>query len=757
MEGRIARSGLLIAALGVLAFAGCGRRPADPDGITVIVDSGPNSLDPRLGSDEASRRVFDLLFNSLFRIADDGDVVPDLAESAASPDERTLVVRLREGVRFHDGALLTSRDVARTYRSILDGEVVSFRRADFESVESVEAPDPRTVVFRLRRPFAPLLSNLTVPILRDAPASGEGGAPIGTGPFRLQRYRKDEDLLLTRFDAYFEGASPLTSVRIRILPAESARLLEMLRGSGDLVVNDLAPEHFDRLGRTAGFEVAAHDGRNAVYLGFNLTRPPLDDVRVRRAIALAIDREAIVTHLLSGRARLATALLPPGHWAHDDGVPVRGADAAEARRLLDDAGFADPDGDGPQSRLRLRYSAPQSEQAAQQASVLQEQLAQVGIALDVFTFEWPTFYDDLRSGRFEILTSNWTDVGDPDIYRLRFHSAFRPPAGLNRGGYASPEADRLIETGATLSDRSERLAAYAALQRLLDRDLPCVWLWHRQVRAASGPRLRGFALGAGADFRPLWRARVVASGEAAAERRLDRERRDRSRAHEAGRLDREIDDGRGGAAVRAPGVEDRRDAPPEMLLDLGGGGGGRLAAPVGARGDERPAAGSRQRQGDRVRGDAHADRRSVSEQARRQAVRRPQDEREGAGPEDVHQGGRPVGKRRRDASDLLPMAQDHREGHPLRPSLGREDSLDRLRIQGVGAERVEGFRGEGDQAAALQEIHRRGQAFRFGPPRIDRLDPRGHRSYPPPGGAAGHYSAGALPIGEPWPARESSA
>jgi peptide/nickel transport system substrate-binding protein len=739
-HARRARRGLVIAAV-VLASAACGRRPADPTGVTVIVDSGPNSLDPRLGSDEASRRVFDLVFNSLFRTADDGGVVPDLAESAGAPDDRTLVVRLRDGVRFHDGATLTSEDVARTYRSILDGEVVSFRRADFEAVETVESADPRTVIFRLRRPFAPLLSNLTVPILRAGATSTPARAPSGTGPFRLVRYRKDEDLLLARFDDYFEGKSALTSVRIRILPAESARLLEMLRGSGDLVINDLAPEHFDRLARTKGFEVTAHDGRNVVYLGFNLTHPPLDDARVRRAVALAIDRDAIVRHLLSGRARLATALLPPGHWAHDDGVPEHHADPAEARRLLDEAGFADPDGDGPQPRLRLRYSAPQGEQAAQQAAVVQEELAQVGIALDVFTYEWPTFYDDLRSGRFEIVTSNWTDIGDPDIYRLRFHSAFRPPAGLNRGGYVSAEADRLIEIGAERMDRGERRDAYGALQRLLDRDLPCVWLWHRQVRAASGPRLRGFDLAAGADFRPLWRARIAASGEAAAEHRLDREGGDRPGADEARRVGAEIHDGRGGSATGATGVQDRRDGGPEMRVDLGGGGGGRRAGSVGAGGDERPAAGARQPQRDRMRGDAHADRLSAGEQARRQAVRRGQDERQGAGPEDVHQRGGPLGKTGDDPRDLVTIADDHRQRHPLRASLRGEYAVHRGGIRGVGAQRVEGLRGERDETGAAQEIRRRGQAFRLRPLGIDRLDSRGHGWHRPPGGAPGDYSA----------------
>ncbi len=745
-----------------LTCAACARRPADPTGVTVIVDGGPASLDPRLGSDEASRRVCDLVFNALFRIVDDGGTVPDLALSSEAPDDRTLVIHLRQGVRFHDGALLTSEDVAFTYRSILEGEVVSFRRADFESVESVSTPDAATVVFHLHRPFAPLLSNLTVPILRAGTGAEAARTPVGTGPFRLIRYRKDEDLLLGRFDGYFEGPSPLTTVRIRILPAESARLLEMLRGSGDLVVNDLAPEHFDRLERTPGFEVAAHDGRNVVYLGFNLAHPPLDDPRVRRAIALAVDRDAIVRHLLSGRARLATALLPPGHWAHDDAVPIRPHDPDEARRLLDAAGHPDPDGSGPAPRFHLSYSAPQSEQAAQIASVLQENLARVGIALDVFTFEWPTFYDDLRSGRFEILTSNWTDIGDPDIYRLRFHSAFRPPHGLNRGGYVNAEADRLIEEGADRADRSVRIASYARLQRLLDGDLPCVWLWHRQVRSASGPRLRGFTLDAGADFRPLWRARVTsgeaagsprasASGELSTEGGLDGKRGDGPGADEARRIDAQVHDGRRRPAVGASAVQDQIDAFLELTGRFTGRPGGRLAALVGAGGDDRSTERARQSPGDGMRRETHADGPSSAEQALGERRRR-EEEREGTGPEGVDERLRSLRDPRGEAGQVAEVSHDHREGHDAWPSLRREDLFHGRRIERVGPEGVERFRRVRDQSACPQHGGGRRQPVRFGTFRIDRDDLRRHRARPrrpratirkgpPARGVRGHSSA----------------
>jgi peptide/nickel transport system substrate-binding protein len=686
----------------------------------VVIDGGPSSLDPRRGSDEASRRVCDLLFNALFRTGDDGAAVPDLALSAGNRDDRTLEVVLREGVRFHDGTLLTSGDVAETYRSVLEGRVASFRKADLDAIESIDTPDARTVVFHLARPFAPLLSNLTLPIL---PARGPGDPehhPVGTGPFRLVRYRRDEDLLLVPHDAYFEGKSGLSSVRLRILPSETSRLLEMLHGSGDLVVNDLAPEQFARLEKTPGFEVTARPGRNVVYLIFNLSQPALKDVRVRRAIAMALDRPAIVRHLLLGKATLATGLLPPGHWAYETGVRRFEPDPDAALRLLDQAGYPDPGGGRP--RLRLRYAAPQGEISLQQAAVIQEDLARVGIALQVRSSEWATFYDDLRSGRFEMAVSNWTDIGDPDIFRLRFASTETPPAGLNRGGYASAEADRLIAAGARDADRENRRADYARLQVILADDLPCVWLWHKDVRAASGPRLRGFTLTAGADFRPLWRA----SAQAPAQSRLDGGRGDRTRADQVRRIARQVEDGGGAPPARRPAVENQVDALAEPLLDFAAGARGRLSAAVGAGGDDGRAEGARQAGGDRVRRDAHADRASPAEEPRRQVGRRLEDEGERSRPERLHQAAPSVAGGAGERRERGRVGREERQRQAIRPSFRRVHRLDRRGAPGIAGQSVKGFGGIGDESPGAQHLGRPGEHLRRGTLRVDPQDLR-HR------------------------------
>ena len=336
----------LLCLLGLPA-GGCSFQATDPHTLTVAVDSGPASLDPRLGSDEASRRFNDLVYGALFRVGDDGRPERELAERLERPDPLTLVVTLRQGVLFHDGAELTAADVVDTYRSILEDRVPSFRKPDLEALAAVEANGPWEVVFRLRRPFAPILTNLNIPVLRSGAGAGAARHPNGTGPFRLARYRKEEDLDLVRFDRYHEGRGPLARIRLRIIPSETARLLELLKGTVDLIVNDLSPDQLARVKGRTGFRTESRPGRSVVYMAFNLSDPILADRRVRQAIAWSLDRRAIVTHLLHDAAVLATGLLPPGHWAYNPEVPTYHLDAARAGHLLDEAGFPDPDGRGP--------------------------------------------------------------------------------------------------------------------------------------------------------------------------------------------------------------------------------------------------------------------------------------------------------------------------------------------------------------------------------------------------------------------------
>ncbi|HEV8376806.1 MAG TPA: ABC transporter substrate-binding protein, partial [Candidatus Polarisedimenticolia bacterium] len=413
----------LAANLLLILLAGCGGgRRSSQDLLTLAIDVTPSSLDPRQGSDESSRRVQQLLFNGLVRYDERGEPAPDLAESWEQPDPLRYIFHLRAGVRFHDGRSLSSDDVRSTIESILKDEVPSFRKGDLTILDRIETPDPLTVIFHLKEPFAPFLANLGLGILPKGAGKDVSSRPVGTGPYRLQEFHRDQDILLTAFQDYFRGKPPCPRIRLKIVPEAVSRQQEILKGSVDLVVNDLTPDQVESLRGTAGIDILSGPSNSTQYLGFNLDDPILKDVRVRQAVAHALDRKRIIQVLLHGLAREATGLLPPDHWAYEPNVPTYPHDEAKAASLLDAAGFRDPDGAGPLPRFRLIFKTTTAELAREQASVFQEQLKRVGIEMEIRSFEWGTFYDDIKAGRFQIFSLQWTQLLDPDVYRLRFGS-----------------------------------------------------------------------------------------------------------------------------------------------------------------------------------------------------------------------------------------------------------------------------------------------------------------------------------------------
>jgi peptide/nickel transport system substrate-binding protein len=744
---RCCRLGRLVPLLPLPALlASCAPGPNASVTLTLAIDSGPASLDPRLGSDEGSKRVNELLYSGLFRVDDSGRPAGDLAESWRWLDPRALVVTLRYGVRFHDGALLSARDVVYTYRSILGDEVPSFRKGDLEALESVQEVDGHGILFRLRRSFAPILTDLNIPILEAGAGAEAARRPIGTGPFRLVRYRKDEDLLLARFEDYFRGPAGVAAIHLKIIPSETARLMELLTGGVDLILNDLSPDQFARVRRTRGFAVESRPGRNCVYMTFNLRDPILGDRRVREAIARALDRESIVAHLLHGEAVLATGLLPPGHWAYE-GMALRYPyDPEAAASILERAGYHDPDGPGPAVRFRLGYKTSSSELSLQQASVFQEQLARAGIGLDISAYEWPTFYDDLKAGRFQIAVSNWTEISDPDIFRLRFHSRSRPPDGFNRGGYANPAVDRLIEMGAAGSDETERSRIYGEIQRILARDLPYVNLWHRNVAVARSLRVHGFQLTTGADFLPLREVVLGKSGQSAPEDGFDGGDRHGAGTNHARWIGRQIEHGRSRAAGRRTAVEDQGQVLSERFDHLRRRHRGRSAGAVRARRDDRGSGGPRQARRDRMRGQTKSHRPGTPQEAGGQSVGSRQNEGQGSRPEMLRELPGSLREFPHAERDSFIVGRDQGQRHPLRAALGDENLLDGLGVAGVGSESVERLGRIGHETAGGELPGRLVQEVPVGMNRVDpphlphRRSPCGTSfrtiSDPPPRGAA---------------------
>ena len=496
--GTISRSVPILAAVAVLASA-CGpapppRRPAD-NSLTVALESAPIHLDPRIATDQASSRVFELILDGLVTKDDSGNFIPALAETWEALDGGARWrFHLRPGVRFHDGSAFDAEDVVWTFQTLLDGTVTSSKRGAFAFLQRVVAIDPATVDFVLSEPYGALLPNLTS-YLGILPAGtlpeSMNRSPVGTGPFRFVS-RTADTVELAAFDGHYRGRPRLDRVVLREVPEATVRALELRKGSVQLVVNALPPDVVPLFRADPRFTVPTSIGANYVYLGLNLTDPLLADLRVRRALALALDREKLVRTLWRGLGVVTETLLPPGNWARNDDLPPLPFDPATARLLLDEAGFPDPDGDGPTPRLRLTYKTSTDETALLQAQILQSMWREIGVEVEIRSYEFATFYADIKRGNFQLFSLTWTGIVDPDIYMLVLHSRRAPPAGSNRGHYANTRFDALVEQGARLADPAARRPFYLEAQAILAHDLPYLSLFTKVNVAVLPAALRGY-------------------------------------------------------------------------------------------------------------------------------------------------------------------------------------------------------------------------------------------------------------------------
>lgn len=504
--------------LSLLVLSGCLHRPvANPNILVVGVTSGPNNLDPRIGTDDVSGKTAQLVFNNLMTLDDHLRVSPDLADRLDNPDPTTYVVTLKRGVKFHDGHELTSADVVYTFRSLLDPSFVSPRKGAFRMVKSVDARDRYTVVFTLKEPFGSFPVNLVIPIVPEGAGPTFRTHPIGTGPYRFVGYAVDDRIELARFDDYFGGRPANDGVVLKVVPDDIMRGLELRKGTMDIVVNDIAPDIVYQLQQDVKLQVVRSPGTDYQYIGLNMRDPILKDVRVRHAIGYAIDRQAIVDHLRRGLAAPAVGILPPMSWAFAPDVFTFSYDPAKARSLLDEAGYPDPDGDGPASRLHLVLKVSNIEFNRLQSAVIQQNLRAVGIDLEVRTYEFATLYTDVLNGNFEMFTLQWVGgaVADPDILRRVFHSGQVPPVGFNRGYYRNPDVDRLLDEAASTTDLERRRALYDKVQKIVAADAPYISLWYKTNAAVARRDLAGFNILPTADFTFLKDVSRTADGRSA--------------------------------------------------------------------------------------------------------------------------------------------------------------------------------------------------------------------------------------------------
>ncbi len=481
-------------------ISGCQSAPPANHVVTLAVLSSPNSLDPRVGSDETSQRAHQLIYDNLLALDEQLRVVGGLASSWQQRDALTYDVVLRQGVQFHDGRELTAADVVYTFSSFIDPAFVSARKGAYRLLKQVIAVDRYTARFTLSEPFGSFPIQLVMPVVPKDAGPGLREHPVGTGPYKFVSFAVDDELVLEAFPQYFRGAPANDGVVLKVVPDEIMRALELRKGTVDLVVNDLSPDVVHQLATDPAMSIVESPGTDYAYVGFNLRDPVLRDRRVRHAIGYAIDRQAIVDYLRRGLATPAAGILPPVSWAFEPDVFQFTHDVARAKALLDEAGYPDSDGEGPAPRLRLTLKVSTNEFIRLQAAVIQQDLKQAGIELDVRSYEFATLYADVLKGNFQLFTLQWVGVSDPDMLRRVFHSQQMPPSGFNRGYYENPEVDRLIDEASAAATDTDRRRLFGQAQRLVAEDAPYISLWNKTNVAVARTGIEGVKLTPSAEF-----------------------------------------------------------------------------------------------------------------------------------------------------------------------------------------------------------------------------------------------------------------
>lgn len=448
------------------------------------LSAAPVTLDPRYSTDAESSRLMRLFYTALTDFDEQFKPIPKLANwKQISPLHYRFYLgdQLRQ---FVDGSYLSSQDVKATFLSILDPNTASPHRGTLSIIQEIYTLDNNTIDFFLNKenPLFPSLLNIGIlPAHLIEKKHPFNRNPVGSGAFQFLKWTPDGQI-------YSERRSDHQKVIFIPVKDPLVRVLKFLHGELDILQSNLPTElvHYLREKSTFTFEQTV--GSNFVYLGFNLEDNDTKNVLIRQAIAHAIDRESIIHYVLGDSAHLAQGLLPPTHWAGNPNLKGFSYQPDKAKQLLQQAGFS------LENPLKLSFKSSINPLSLRFAAVLQQQLKNVGVDLALSSYDWGTFYSDIKAGRFQLFSLSWVGIKTPDIFRYAFHSSAMPPAGANRGKYQDNLTDQLIEAAEKQPNLEQQAPFYQQLQTHLLETLPYLPLWYEDQYVFYNPMVSNYRL-----------------------------------------------------------------------------------------------------------------------------------------------------------------------------------------------------------------------------------------------------------------------
>lgn len=485
------------------------KYPPEAGGTLIsAMPSDPSSLIAMVAGESAASAIASHLFNSLLQYDQNLDLTGELAESwEVSPDHTTIRFKLKPNLTWADGQPLTSADVLFTWQLVTDENTHSPYAADYQLVKRAEAPDPQTFIVHYTQPFSPALESwASLQVLpkhklagQDIHTSSFGQKPLGSHYYQLKAWRHGEHLTLTKNPRAVLGPANIDTLIERIIPDPAAQFLELMADNIDSMNMD--PITYARIipsrpALKAHLNQYKELGNSYTYLGFNLKRKPFEDVRIRKAINYAIDKQEIIDGVYLGLGiAIASPYKPGTRWSNPALRPY-GFEPARARALLAEAGYRDADGDGfvEKDGKRLSFEVLTNlgnKEREKTAVIIQRRLKEVGIDMRIRTLEWASLITRfIKTGDFDAVVMGWGLGLDPDQYSI-WHSSQQQPGQFNFIGYHNAKVDALLEQGRSEFDADKRMQIYHAFAQELYADSPIVYLSAGYGLTAIHKRVQG--------------------------------------------------------------------------------------------------------------------------------------------------------------------------------------------------------------------------------------------------------------------------
>lgn len=497
---------LLIGILMLLSLSACGEKAErNPNSFVASSIGDARRLNPLIANDSASGTINDQIFSGLVKYDKNIKLIGDLAERwDVSPDGRTITFRLRKGVEWHDGAPFTAEDCLFTYQRLMDPKVATPYGSSYMDVAKAEAVDTYTFRVTYKKPFSPALESWSMGVIpkhllegKDINTDAFNRQPVGTGPYKLKEWIAGQKIVLEANERYFEGRPNIDLYLYRIIPDSTTMFQELLSGGVDMM--GLNPLQYLRKSESRrikeNYRKFRYPANAFTYMGYNLKSPLFADKKVRQALAYGIDRQSIIDGVLLGIGRPCTGPFSYVSWAYNPKVQPYPYDPGRAKRMLEEAGWKDVNGDGILEKdgrpFHFTILTNQGNGERIRASeIIQQNFKKVGIDAKIRVMEWQAFLEQIDKRSFDAIILGWSMSRDPDLYDI-WHSSKTGKGEYNFIGYNNPEVDRLLVQGRRVFSVKERKKIYYRIHEILADEQPYAFLYVPDATPIVHKRFKG--------------------------------------------------------------------------------------------------------------------------------------------------------------------------------------------------------------------------------------------------------------------------